>query len=436
MKKKILFDIHSWIGIKLSILFFIVCFSGTLATLSHEMDWLFIPDIRVSETGEKVSKNLMVKNLQSVYPDSKLEFWQGAQENYLCDIVFVKKGERQVYAFVNPYTGAVQGHATITFQRFFRDLHYYLFIPFQYGHFTVLVFAFLLLISCLTALLFYKKWYRKLFELKTKNGSLVFFRSLHRLVGVWSVPFTLLFSVTGIWYFIERTNIANVSDIANPRQPKFEYSGQPISSEIDFSFSVDYSLAETVAKTEIPGLQVKDIVPPAGPDEVIYLTGTSDVPLVRSRANRVYLDPLTYKVLGVQRAKDLNTITYLNDIADPIHFGTWGGLLTKFIWFIFGLGISSLVLSGIWISLKRKVKTLAKQQKQRMGIWKYINWLIFLILIGFMYNMLISTYHASVLALATVTGGWMIFIAAAWYLFVYKLKKVVDKEMLNKNQSC
>ncbi|HBS12889.1 MAG TPA: hypothetical protein DEO36_10170, partial [Flavobacteriaceae bacterium] len=43
INKKFFLKIHSWIGIKLSILFFIVCFSGTLATLSLEMDWLFIP---------------------------------------------------------------------------------------------------------------------------------------------------------------------------------------------------------------------------------------------------------------------------------------------------------------------------------------------------------------------------------------------------------
>ncbi|HEU5145104.1 MAG TPA: PepSY domain-containing protein, partial [Chryseosolibacter sp.] len=53
-------------------------------------------------------------------------------------------------------------------------------------------------------------------------------------------------------------------------------------------------------------------------------------------ANRVYINPHTSKVIYVQRADQINTITWLNDIADPLHFGHWGGLVTKTVWFTFG----------------------------------------------------------------------------------------------------
>jgi hypothetical protein len=46
---------------------------------------------------------------------------------------------------------------------------------------------------------------------------------------------------------------------------------------------------------------------------------------------------------------------------------------TKLIWFVLGLGISSLVLTGMWISQKRRVKGAAKRKAQRMGVWKYVN---------------------------------------------------------------
>ncbi|MEM6633619.1 MAG: PepSY-associated TM helix domain-containing protein, partial [Bacteroidota bacterium] len=60
-------------------------------------------------------------------------------------------------------------------------------------------------------------------------------------------------------------------------------------------------------------------------------------------------------------------------IADPLHFGYWGGLITKIIWFFGGLSISGLVLTGIWISLKRKVKDRQRRKAQRLGVWKYVN---------------------------------------------------------------
>jgi hypothetical protein len=70
-----------------------------------------------------------------------------------------------------------------------------------------------------TALYFYRKWYRKIFDLKRGKGPVVLFRSLHRLVGIWTIPFVMLFSVTGIWYFLERSNIGGISKIANTRTP-------------------------------------------------------------------------------------------------------------------------------------------------------------------------------------------------------------------------
>jgi uncharacterized iron-regulated membrane protein len=429
INRKLFFRLHSWIGIKLSVLFFIVCFSGTLATLSHEMDWLFIPESRAYPQAELASRNLMVENVYATFPEGEITYWMVPEEPYLCNIIYVQDNGQRRYVFANPYTGEVQGSTTLTFQRFFRDLHYYLFIPFQIGHFTVLIFGFLLLISLITALLFYKKWYRKLFELKTGKGALVFFRSLHRLVGVWSVPFTLLFSITGIWYFVERANVGGVSDIANTQSPQL---AEPIDSVLftEVLPTIDYDQAVALAQQEIKGLEVKDILPPSGPNSPIYLTGKSNEPLVRNRANRVYLHPLTYEVLKVQQAEMLPTVTWLNDIADPLHFGYWGGLVTKLIWFLFGLGISSLVLTGIWISQKRKVKGAARIKAQKMGYWKYINWAVYGLMLGFMYSILVTQYQASFTALLLITAGWTIFVGSAWYLFDYHLKRVIRKELL------
>lgn len=424
LKKKTFFKIHSWIGIRLSILFFVVCFSGTLATLSHEMDWLFNPAIRATPQEELVPRNLVMKNFREAYPDAIMTFWMHTDEPYLCDILYKKEGDRTSYVFANPYTGEIRGEAQITFQRFFRDLHYFLFIPFQIGHFTVLIFGFLLLISLITALVFYKKWWRKLFELQTKKGSLVFFRSLHRLVGLWSVPFTLLFSITGIWYFMERANVGGLATEVNPRAPKVEghdtENVEPIGPN-----TLDYDRAMKIAQAQIPNLEVGDMAPSRGEYGSIYITGRSEVALVRQRANRVYLNPRTYEVIATQKASEMGTAMYLNDIADPLHFGYWGGLITKIIWFILGLGISSLVLSGIWITAKRKAIKRKKQKQKVMGVWRFINWVIFGAMIFFMYYIMIDRYAASTIALLTIGLGWLAFLAAAYYLFIYRLNRII-----------
>lgn len=428
LDKKTFFKIHSWIGIKLSILFFIVCFSGTLATLSHEMDWLFNPAIRASPQTEYASRNQMVANFREAYPNARIQYWMRSEEPYLCDIIYKVEEDQLSYVFANPYTGKIQGESAITIQRFFRDLHYFLFIPFQVGNFLVLLFGFLLLISLVTALLFYKKWWRKLFELKTGKGPLVFFRSMHRLVGLWSIPFTLLFSITGIWYFMERANVGGIGSQVNPSPPPLAVmpSSQKVPLEKDISYSIDYDRAILLAKKEIPGLEVGNIYVPGKQTEILGLVGKSHVPLVRQRANRVYVDLRSYEVVFSQNAEEISTAMWINDVADPLHFGYWGGLATKIIYFILGLGISSLVLSGIWISMKR---TAIKRQENGhpLGIWQYVNWVVYGIILLFMYISLIDRYKASFKALSIISLGWLVFIGLAYYVFVHRLKVAVDK---------
>ncbi len=352
INRRLLFRIHSWAGIKLSILFFIVCFSGTIAVFSSELDWLFNPATRAESSEQTASFNEAYNNIKNKYPDGVITFWQRAREPYLADIVHVNLEEGFKYVFVNPYTAEVQGDADITLQRFFRDLHYFLFIPWQVGHYTVLVFGFLLFASLITSMFIYKNWYKKLFILRIGKGKGVFYSSLHKLIGAWSIPFMFLISLTSIWYFIERADFPKVSHYLRVEIPKVDTTGIILPVTIN-DYVIDYDKCVQLAESAIPNLKVKTILPPGKIDSPVYLTGVSDVSLVRNRANRVYIDPYRYDALKVQKAENINTVTWINDIADPLHFGYWGGWITKIIWFIFGMTITMLTITGPWIYWKR-----------------------------------------------------------------------------------
>lgn len=242
------------------------------------------------------------------------------------------------------------------------------------------------------------------------------------MIGSWSVPFVILFSVTGIWYFAERTNLGGVSRIANTRAPEIEAIDVPDSLFSKFSYQIDYDRAAQVAKERLPGLEVKDIFPPGNSKRTIYVTGTSNVALVRNRANRVYVHPITYEVVKVQDAHEIGTIMWLNDIADPLHFGNWGGLITKFLWFIAGLVISGLTLTGIWIALKKRDQNKKMAQTQRLGRWKYYNWITVGIMLFFMYGTMVVRYAAppKVFVITNIIFGLCFYLT--WYVFVKKLK--------------
>lgn len=425
--KKALFKIHSWIGIQLCVLLFLVCFTGTLATLSTEMDWLYYPELRASEKGERRPYNELVKKMQDKFPTGKLNYWIINETYYTNDIAYINVNEQRYYVFVDPVKGVVTGSTTFTFQRYFRDFHYYLFMPkYQIGYFIVLICAFVLLVSIITPLFFYKKWWAKLTYLNSGNSAVTFYRSIHRTFGIWVIPFALLISSTGIWYFVERTNLASVSDISNPKAPIIEWVDSSKVFTDQWAYSLDYDRAAKIATEKIAGLKIGNIVPPNDPTQAIYIQGISNVPLVRNRSNRVYIDPTNYHMIGIQRAENINKVMYLNDIMDPLHFGYWGGLYSKVLWFFGGIIISFLIISGAWVATKRLLKE--DSWGVKLSGWQFINWIITLVVLAHMYYFLIARYTLDAKIVTFITIILLIMAYLVWHVFIKKMTKSTNSK--------
>jgi uncharacterized iron-regulated membrane protein len=73
----------------------------------------------------------------------------------------------------------------------------------------------------------------------------------------------------------------------------------------------------------------------------------------RPRANRVTFELKSGKLINIYKSIDDTAHKIISDIADPIHFGDWGGLTTQIIWFILGLILSIAIIFGLFLSIKR-----------------------------------------------------------------------------------
>ncbi|QTE24381.1 PepSY-associated TM helix domain-containing protein [Polaribacter cellanae] len=417
LKKKDYFSIHSWIGVQLCMLFFIVCFSGTIAVFSHELDWLFNPEMRAVPQEKLASKNDILQQIKTQYPEGNITFWMKSHEDYLCDIIYLEqKGGKRLFLFANQYTGKLQGAAATTIQRFFRDLHYYLFIPFQIGHFLVLSFAFLLLGSLISGWKFMRKKKKHFLNLGKKNNTLAYHKNLHKTFGLWSIPFVLLFSITGIWYFSERVDLFSISNFIGDK--KIEVIPSKTHTTKNFSYSLDYDSVLNIAKKEIPNFTFGSfVISNDNTKPIIEVRGKSDMPMVRYRANRVVIDTETDTLLYVQKATETNTLKTINNMIDPIHFGHFGGLFTKAIWFVFGLMITYLTASGIWIYLKRISKN-----KKGAYTFRYVNWFLFAVMQFFMYQRLIYIQGVSLLSHIIILVFWSVFLYLIYSVFYKKIR--------------
>lgn len=93
--------------------------------------------------------------------------------------------------------------------------------------------------------------------------------------------------------------------------------------------------------------------------------------LVRDRANAVFIDPDGQRVLLSVRGEQLGVHQRISGAADPLHFGTWGGLASKIAWFVFGLVLTSLSVTSVMIYAFRLKKGEAAAGPRRSGLRRW-----------------------------------------------------------------
>ena len=352
--RKMLFRLHGWLGLNIGLLLFMVCFSGSFATLSHEMDWLLNPAMRVKTRDAPYNWTAMCETLTDKFPDERvLGVYAPVGDGFaaLAYIAFTTGQTRKVY--LDPYTGALQGHTSFfNVQRFFRSFHRRFFDGTR-GITLVTLTAFALLVSGLSGVCFYKGWRVQFFALRTNRGPRRYWSDLHKTTGIWVFLFALLIAATGAFYFVELCFQAadNYRALLPPALPQVDktslgdYGAQPaLRSPNEYA---------NRARTAFPGLTIRSLRIPNRIGAPVYLDGQAGNPLVRDRANKVLLHPFSGEVIATQRTADLAVIPLMTDLVDPLHFGYFGGLATKIIWFIFGLVLSFSILAGAYLWVVR-----------------------------------------------------------------------------------
>ncbi|GAB1265175.1 PepSY-associated TM helix domain-containing protein [Aurantivibrio infirmus] len=346
-----LFVFHAWLGFKLSIVMFVICVSGSIATISHEIDWLINPMLRVEATNKPVQWNAMQRNFAKTYPQAKLSFVQAPLYANFASIGLMYTSDNKLRrVFFDPYTGEVIGDISwqASVQRVTRDLHRFLLFPNNKALYFVTFFGFVLTISAISGLLIYKKWWKGFFKLRIGRGRRVFYGDLHRLLGVWSVWFLLAIGITGVWYFVERA----MSDVGVS-----VYSRIPTVENPDAKNNV-ISLADALVTVRniFPDLKI-DIISMADSSgntvQPYIISGQRDAILVRARSNQIVVNPFDGGAMSVSRTEDANILTRWSDTADPLHFGNFAGLWVKLLWFVLGIFIAGMTLTGSWMWLRR-----------------------------------------------------------------------------------
>ncbi|MEM1197470.1 MAG: PepSY-associated TM helix domain-containing protein [Pseudomonadota bacterium] len=351
-QRKKLYELHSWVGFHLALIMGVVLFTGTIATVSNEIDWLIQSDMRVTPGEQRVSWGAMESAIESYAPDRNIQSISDMGGDYLAFRARVSDElGNQSFVHVNQWTGEVTGEThPFTVQRFFRDLHRYLFMPGVIALPIVCSLAIVLLISLYTGLKTSRNWKTLMTRVRFNKGARILWGDAHKAAGLWSIWFFAVISITALWYLLEwGYGVAGTRMV--PDRPE-------VVAERVAEFGpviADRPLADIVAsaKAAYPDQRITAIQYPSRASGAFTVLGTNANPVLRERANMVFIDPENASVIEVLSEHDLPLDTYLNEMADPLHFGNFGGLVTKLIWFVFGVFMTGLSFTGVWLTWRR-----------------------------------------------------------------------------------
>lgn len=372
INRRFWFQLHGWCSLPVWVIFSFVCLTGTISVLSHEITWLVNSDARASNPEQLEEKSIgeVIGAVESQFPTADVS-WVMTRESYLAHVVsFTDADKPAAQAYVNQYTGEVQEvFQGMSFIGFMRSLHSWLLFPwhhnFSVGYYLVSAMAFVMLGALITGLVVYKKFWRAFFkpQVRITKGKRIFLQDIHRFSGVWSMWFLLVISVTGLWYLTQAVLWHNDVEI-EPHAPLLTNDAVPSYQAQAPAFSVGVNQAITTAQQLYGDFKPTFVMLPEHNRDTYKLAGKGDFIFYDEYSYRLSINPWQGNIEAQQAPADMNVLQTLSHVADPLHYGTIGGLWTKVIWFIFGLILSGMSIVGFLIWRLRLVAV--KQEKANL----------------------------------------------------------------------
>lgn len=369
--RRLAWRLHQWAGLQLSLYLTFVLATGALAVVAHEIDWLTRPAMWVTPTPpeERVPWSQVMNAARGAIEDGTVEIvYAPLHAAAPFDAVVRTSDGNRLHVYVHPATAEVTGTgAWFGVQRFLRDAHRRLMIMdtiggVRIGIVLVCLSSVLLLVTLVTSLYVYKRWWRGFLRRPQGRDQRAFTGDLHRVTGVWSLWFVLLMTVTGLWYLAEEFG-ARPARAPLPPAVAERSEGQPVASidELPCATAIDAGLATLAAAA--PAYRVSAVLPPTERLPVLRVLGQDRALLVGAIDNTVWIDPASGRLLGRMDPTTLDAHQRIAAANNPLHFGTFGGLTTKLIWFAFGLLLTALAVTGCIVHALR----LARQDPALLG---------------------------------------------------------------------
>lgn len=375
--RKLINDIHLWLGLASGIVLFLVCLSGTLLVFEDGIKDFFKEDFVVeASSGSRMSVEALSEKLKDEGHISGVTIPAEADAPYLFSIKTDPKQRRGSTYFVDPYTGRFQKELKSSLDGFFMAmfrLHRWLLLDTAVGRPIVGIATLIFLVLSVSGLVL---WFPKKLRWKNlKPGFKIKFSAnwkrinhdLHNTLGFYACIFLVIMSLTGLcwsfqWYRDAGSAVLGAKIFGN------RGGGPKVESQLEEGAKV-LSVAEIVkvVDKELPYTGAITLSVPKNPKGT-YAVAKNNA----SGFSPVITDKLVLDQDGTVLRKEIFSEKPLNvriaSLIRPLHLGNIYGTFSKTIYFLACLIATSLPITGtlIWWNKLQKKRKRNKGRGQRL----------------------------------------------------------------------
>ncbi len=360
--RRLWFLVHGWFSLPVWLLFCFICLTGTIAVFSHELTWLTNPAARAVNPHNLPARPLheLIGVVEQTVEGADVSFALQFEPYMVTAVYFSSPSIPQAIAYVNPYTAEIQMvNQGLTFIDFMRSLHSWLLFPWQHsyswGYYLVSAMSVVVLGGAITGLVIYKRFWRALWRptIRFNRGARTLLGDLHRTTGVWSLWFLLIMGLTGLWYLAQALMWHHEIEIAPEITPLAAERVPLLPEGAGLPTPITFSSAQATAEGMLPGVRLHWAQAPEHNRDYYTFAGSGGEVFFDNYAHRVKVDPWTGAVASVVTPASMAPLQAVSHIADPLHYGTLAGLWTKVLWFLSGVMLSGMSITGFLIWSKR-----------------------------------------------------------------------------------
>lgn len=369
--------LHTWVGLVAGFALFVAFYAGALTLFHHDLPLWQTPHAVDTPAASLDDAQRLLDGVLERHPAARthvgmtfpggdhpqpIAYWQDAKGTWL-------------YAWLDHYDGSITPPQT-GLAELVNELHYSLGLPVA-GTYLMGIVSLLYGVALLSGLVIHlPKLFGDLFALRPGRNLKQMWQDAHNVIGVLSLPFHLMFAVTGALLCLIVLQMAALNplifdgkllqavpaamDTAPVREPSGP-SGNGTNLRMLHARAIEVARAQGVADFEPAFLKLAHA---GDANATIEITGESGGTL--GPLGAVGLDAASGRLLSSQLPgqRDANHATL--SAAYALHFGEFGNGVVVWLYFLLGLGGAFLFYSGnlLWIESRRKRRQVEQGRAQ------------------------------------------------------------------------